>query len=128
MSNGITLYFISGETSVRKRHKMIKEFQEKDERPKIMIMMVRTGACGVTLTAATRIYLMEPCFNPSTEIQIAGRIHRLGQSKDVLCKKFCFKDCVESCIISVHNKLKAGTLKITNTAYNQDVLKLLAEK
>jgi E3 ubiquitin-protein ligase SHPRH len=36
-------------------------------------------------------YLMEPCVDPAHEVQAAGRIHRLGQSKDVLVKRFCYR-------------------------------------
>jgi SNF2 family DNA or RNA helicase len=40
-------------------------------------------------------YLLEPCVDPAQELQAAGRIHRLGQSKDVLVKRFCYRaSCV----------------------------------
>jgi hypothetical protein len=49
------------------------------------------GNCGITLTAASRVYLMEPCVDPAVEAQAAGRIHRLGQDKHVLCKRLCYR-------------------------------------
>ena len=38
---------------------------------------------------------MEPCVDPAQEAQAAGRIHRLGQTKDIFIKRYCFKDSVE---------------------------------
>lgn len=47
---------------------------------KVFVFTVKLGSVGVTLTAATRVYMMEPAFDPSAEVQMAGRIHRLGQA------------------------------------------------
>ena len=46
-------------------------------------MTYRTAAVGITLTAANRVYLFEPSLDPAQEVQAAGRIHRLGQTKEV---------------------------------------------
>ena len=98
------------------------------KRAKLLVCMLRTAACGITLTAATRVYLLEPCFDPAEELQAAGRIHRLGQSKEVLCKRCCFRNSVESCTVAVHKKLKAGTIKVTDKAFPRDIVRLLCKK
>ena len=54
----------------------------------VFVLTLKAGACGVTLTAATRLYLFEPCLDPSHEIQAAGRVHRLGQLRDVHIVRF----------------------------------------
>jgi SNF2 family DNA or RNA helicase len=74
------------------------------------------------------VYLLEPCFDPSVELQAAGRIHRLGQNKEVLCKRFCFRNSVESCIVKVHEKLKSGAFKITDKAFTKAIVKELCDK
>jgi SNF2 family DNA or RNA helicase len=63
---------------------------------------------GVTLTAATHVFLLEPCVLPSTEVQAAGRIHRLGQTKPVAVTKFIYKNSCESSIMDLHNEIKQG--------------------
>ena len=73
---------------------------------------MKLGSVGLTLTAATRVYLMEPAFDPSCEVQIAGRIHRLGQNKDVLIKKFAFRDSIEENICKLHDEIRAGRVAI----------------
>jgi SNF2 family DNA or RNA helicase len=67
---------------------------------------------GITLTAATRVYLMEPSFDPAMEVQAAGRIHRLGQDKDVLVKRFAFRDSLEANICTLHEAMKKPNSKV----------------
>ena len=49
---------------------------------------------------------MRPC----CLLQAAGRIHRLGQSKEVLVKKFVFRDSIDDAIHQLHAKIKAGEI------------------
>ena len=63
---------------------------------------------GITLTAANKVYLMEPALDPATEAQAAGRIHRLGQTREVLIKRFCFRETVEEAVCELHAKIKSG--------------------
>ena len=46
---------------------------------RVFIVTYATAAVGITLTAANRVFLLEPCQDPGQEAQAAGRIHRLGQ-------------------------------------------------
>ena len=70
------------------------------------------GATTLTLTAASRVYLMEPAFDPSCEVQIAGRIHRLGQSNEVLIKKFAFRNSIDENICRLHDAIREGRIAI----------------
>ena len=102
------------QTAPTKRHKIIKEFQDglrKNGVPKICVATYATAAVGVTLTAANRVYLMEPSADPATELQAAGRIHRLGQTKEVLIKRFAFRNTIEHAIVDLHEEIKAKRLK-----------------
>jgi len=74
---------VSGRAAPHQRAAAIRRFQEGPKasdpaRPRVFVMTIRTGAVGVTLTAAHRVYLPEPCLDPVTEAQTAGRIHRHG--------------------------------------------------
>ena len=54
----------SGTTAANKRHDAIREFQESGARrervAKVFVVTIKTGSVGITLTAASRVYLMEP--------------------------------------------------------------------
>ena len=41
-------------------------------------MSTSGGAAGLTLTAASTAFLLEPALNPGLEAQAAARIYRLG--------------------------------------------------
>ena len=92
---------------------------------KVFIATMKVGNVGITLTAATRVYLMEPCLDPTMEVQAAGRIHRLGQTKEVLVKRFCHKDSIDKAIVELHKKIKSGGVAIANSKFPLEALKLL---
>lgn len=58
------VYEFSGATKITERHQSIRDFQAsgqaKSGQAKVFVITMKTGAVGVTLTAATRVYLMEP--------------------------------------------------------------------
>ncbi|KAK7714595.1 hypothetical protein SLS57_007071 [Botryosphaeria dothidea] len=49
----------------------------------------------LTLTVATRIYLLEPQWNPLQESQAIGRAIRLGQKKQVKVVRYITRDTIE---------------------------------
>ena len=82
--NHIPPYSFSGGTKSKRRDKAIRHFQPTaNHGPSVFVITIGTGSVGITLTAASHVFLMEPCINPSDETQVAGRIHRLGQNKPV---------------------------------------------
>ncbi|KAK2729877.1 WD domain-containing protein [Colletotrichum kahawae] len=58
---------------------------------------------SLTLTVASRAYLMEPSWNPTIEDQALARIHRMGQEKEVTTVRFYVKDSFEE--VSRHHPL-----------------------
>ena len=80
------------------------------------------------MTAATRVFLMEPSLDPGTEMQAAGRIHRLGQTKQVLIKRFVFRNTIEEMVVVAHKKIADGQVAITDSVFPADLVKLLTSK
>ncbi|KAI1395251.1 DNA repair protein rad5 [Hypoxylon fuscum] len=58
-------------------------------------MTLGTGAVGLNLAVATRIYLLEPQWNPSVEKQAFGRAVRLGQTEQVTIIRYIMENTVE---------------------------------
>ena len=82
--HSIPLCSFTGETSTKKRDEAIRQFQSTASHgPAVFVITLATGSVGITLTATSHVFLMEPCTNPADETQAAGRIHRLGQTKPV---------------------------------------------
>ena len=58
----VTGYWLRSSTTPKKRHAAIRNFQDPNNtKPKVLAINYKTGQCGITLTAASRIYLLEPC-------------------------------------------------------------------
>lgn len=75
----------------------IRSFQsEVDTRPAVFVITLRSG------NVASRVYLMEPSL---AEVQAAGCIHRLGQTKQVQVKKLVFCNSMECNIVVFSPKL-----------------------
>ena len=45
-------------------------------------------------------------------MQAAGRIHRLGQTRDIFIKRYCFRDSIEAACASLHDKIKSGEIVV----------------
>jgi hypothetical protein len=67
---------------------------------------------------------MEPSFNPALEAQAIGRVHRLGQKRNVEIVRFVMKDSVESRIVKMIEK-KYGGPTTSNDAEGDDGVKKL---
>jgi SWI/SNF-related matrix-associated actin-dependent regulator of chromatin subfamily A3 len=69
-------------------------------------MTLGTGAVGLNLAVATRIYLLEPQWNPSIESQAIGRALRLGQTEQVRITRYIMADTVEEANVLDRQKRK----------------------
>ena len=129
------LFEFTGSTACKRRHDYIREFQDTSppmwggrREPKVFVITMRAGAVGITLTAASRVYLMEPCLDPAMEVQAAGRIHRLGQSKSVLVKRLACRDTCEEVVLRVHEQIRAGQIAIADNCLPARAVALLMSK
>jgi len=69
------VYQFTGSTDSRKRDTAIRNFQNaSSHRPAVFAVTLRSGNVGITLTAASRVYLLEPCIDPAVEVQAAGEL------------------------------------------------------
>jgi hypothetical protein len=54
----------------------------------VFLIQIKAGGQGLNLQSATRVYIMEPSWNPATELQAIARSHRTGQTRSVVVRKF----------------------------------------
>jgi len=60
-----------------------------------LLLAVQSCAAGLNLTHADHCFLVEPQEDLGTELQLISRIHRIGQTRPVVTKKFIMADTIE---------------------------------
>ncbi|KAG7457137.1 hypothetical protein MATL_G00243360 [Megalops atlanticus] len=103
--HGFSFTRLDGSMSQRSRTKALQAFQDSSQgSPSIMLLSLKAGGVGLNLTAASRVFLMDPAWNPAAEDQCVDRCHRLGQKKDVVITKFIVKNSVEENMVKIQRK------------------------
>ncbi|GAO15010.1 hypothetical protein UVI_02027650 [Ustilaginoidea virens] len=85
------------------REESLRRLRE-DPNTRILLCSLKCGSLGLNLTAATRVIIVEPFWNPFVEEQAIDRVHRLTQTVDVVVYKLTVADTVEARIIDLQNK------------------------
>ncbi|KAK5993833.1 SMARCA3-like protein [Cladobotryum mycophilum] len=85
---------IDGECLLSKRQRILDRFSKKGG-PRVMLMTTGTGAFGLNLTAASRIFIVELQWNPSVEMQAIARAIRIRQEDKVLVTRYMVANTVE---------------------------------
>ena len=73
----------TGALSGRARTETIDTFQDSRSRHEMMLLQVKAGGLGITLTAANRVIHFDSWWNPAVQSQATARAHRIGQRKTV---------------------------------------------
>ncbi|KAJ5105773.1 hypothetical protein NUU61_003120 [Penicillium alfredii] len=71
---------------------------------RVLLCSLRAGALGLNLTAASRVVILEPFWNPFVEEQAIDRVHRLNQTIDVKIYKLIVKNTVEERIVDLQDR------------------------
>ena len=71
-----------------------------------MLLSLKAGGVGLTLTAADHVFIMDPWWNPSVEDQAADRAHRIGQQNPVMIHRLVASETLEEKILLLQKKKK----------------------
>jgi superfamily II DNA or RNA helicase len=86
--------FLHGSLSVDQRNRIVERFQNEDTN-KVLLVSVKTGGLGITLTRANYVYHYDLWWNPATAKQAEDRTHRIGQQKTVFVSYLLTADTIE---------------------------------
>ncbi|XP_057956384.1 DNA repair protein RAD5A [Malania oleifera] len=92
--NNIPFVRLDGTLNQQQRENVIKLFSEESN-IMVLLMSLKAGGVGINLTAASNAFVLDPWWNPAVEEQAVMRIHRIGQTKRVMIKRFIVKGTVE---------------------------------
>jgi len=109
---------LHGGTAVKKRERLVAEFQG-DEYIPYFILSVKAGGVGLNLTAANHVIHFDRWWNPAVENQATDRAFRIGQHKNVVVHKFITQGTVEEKIARLLEQKKQLSRDVIGTSGEQ---------
>lgn len=73
---------LDGTTPQPRRQQLVNQFN-RDSSIFVFLISTTAGGTGLNLTAANRVVVFDPHWNPSHDLQAMDRAYRFGQSRDV---------------------------------------------
>ncbi|QVM13716.1 DNA repair protein rad16 [Coccidioides posadasii str. Silveira] len=112
---GISTVMLDGSMTPVQRQKSIDYFMNNVE-VEVFLVSLKAGGVALNLTEASRVFIVDPWWNPAAEWQSADRCHRIGQRRPCVITKLCIEDSVESRMVLLQEK-KANMI---NGTINKD--------
>jgi SNF2 family DNA or RNA helicase len=116
---GHTFVRIDGKMSLPKRRKVLDALNT-DDRVTILLASIKAAGQGLNLTAASRVFIMEPLWNPAAEVQAVDRVHRIGQNREVIITRYRMENSIEQKI----GELQQKKIKLADVSMNRNYKKL----
>ncbi|EMC99614.1 hypothetical protein BAUCODRAFT_29990 [Baudoinia panamericana UAMH 10762] len=92
-----------------------------DPKTRVLLCSLKCGSLGLNLTAASRVVIVEPFWNPFVEEQAIDRVHRLNQTVDVKVYRLTITNSVEERILALQERkreLAKAAIEGTGTSVN----------
>ena len=123
-SKGLALH---GGVPVRKRQALVDAFQSPDG-PPFMVLTLKVGGTGLTLTEAGHVIHFDRWWNPAVEDQATDRAYRIGQKKNVLVHKCITRGTLEEKIDSLIQKKRELAEEVLGSGAELNVTALSDEE
>lgn len=106
-----------GSMNIDMKNSTISEFYQGQT--KVLLISLKAGNVGLTLTCASHVIIMDPFWNPYVEEQAMDRAHRFGQMKPVKVYKLLIHESVEDRIMDLQERKK----ELISSALDETALK-----
>ncbi|OTB06126.1 hypothetical protein M426DRAFT_55747, partial [Hypoxylon sp. CI-4A] len=100
---GITTVMLDGSMSPAQRQASINHFMGNVD-VECFLVSLKAGGVALNLTEASRVFIVDPWWNPAAEWQSADRCHRIGQTRPCIITRLCIEDSVESRMVQLQEK------------------------
>ncbi len=94
---------LTGSDRPDERKIAIERFNKDPEIP-VFLISLKAGGVGLNLTAADYVFILDPWWNPASELQAISRAHRIGQDKKVFAYKFITEGTIEEKILNLQSR------------------------
>ncbi|MDT8912673.1 DEAD/DEAH box helicase [Amycolatopsis sp. PS_44_ISF1] len=103
---GAEVAFLHGGLAPRARDEIVERFQS-GAGPGILMLSLKAGGSGLTLTAAGHVLHLDRWWNPAVEDQATDRAFRIGQGRTVQVRKFVCPGTIEDRIDTLITRKRA---------------------
>ncbi len=109
-------------TDLEKRAEIVKTFQDPDSKMRGFLGSIQTCNYGLTLTAASKLFIMTLPYSVGEYDQVSDRLHRIGQKAAVNIYVLTFPDTIDDYVFSaIEGKRKEIIKVIDNEDYTSNV-------
>ena len=92
---GIPTTRFDGTISGKKRSQILRRFNDPHSETRVLLLSKLAGGIGLNIQGANFIFIVEPAWNPCTDIQAIARSHRIGQKRPVTVIRLAMAGTVE---------------------------------
>lgn len=103
---GIQFLIYTGSLSALRKSAYITTFNTT-ETFRVMLMDVHQAAHGLHIAAASRVFFVNPVWQPTVEAQAIKRAHRIGQKRPVYVETLVLKDTLEDRMLKRRKNMSA---------------------
>ncbi|KAG5944774.1 hypothetical protein E4U53_006827 [Claviceps sorghi] len=100
---GFTTVMLDGSMTPAQRQASIEHFMTNVD-VECFLVSLKAGGVALNLTEASRVFIVDPWWNPAAEWQSADRCHRIGQTRPCTITRLCIEDSVESRMVLIQEK------------------------
>ncbi|KAK3713906.1 DNA repair protein rad16 [Vermiconidia calcicola] len=100
---GFNTVMLDGSMTPIQRQKSIEHFMNNPD-VEVFLVSLKAGGVALNLTEASRVFIVDPWWNPAAEWQSADRCHRIGQKRPCVITRLCIEDSVESRMVMLQEK------------------------
>ncbi|KAI1338984.1 SNF2 family N-terminal domain-containing protein [Xylariaceae sp. FL0016] len=111
---GISTVMLDGSMTPAQRQASIDHFMNNVD-VECFLVSLKAGGVALNLVEASRVFIVDPWWNPAAEWQSADRCHRIGQTRPCTITRLCIEDSVESRMVLLQEK-KANMIRSTINA------------
>jgi superfamily II DNA or RNA helicase len=109
---GVATCYLDGSTT--NRAAVLDQF--KTGTAPAFLISLKAGGFGLNLTEADYVFLLDPWWNPATEAQAVDRVHRIGQTKNVMVYRLISAGTIEEKVMA----LKARKAELFSSVIDSD--------
>lgn len=122
---GFNTVMLDGSMTPIQRQRSIEYFMNNPD-VEVFLVSLKAGGVALNLTEASRVFIVDPWWNPAAEWQSADRCHRIGQKRPCVITRLCIEDSVESRMVMLQEK-KANMINGTINNDRSSMEKLTPE-